>query len=320
MAYEHLVPNKEYTLKGVVMDKATNQPMIINGRKIAVEKVFVPETPSGKITVRFRIHATEIKRQTDLVVFETLYDEGQEIAVHCDINDKGQTVTVKIPQIKTTAMSDGQKDITAEKEITVIDTVEYANLIVGKEYKVSGVLMDRKTGRPLTENGKNIISETVFTAEKENGEITVKFVFDGSVITEDTEVVVFEKESKLSKKLYATGNGRCNLLNKNLNKDKYNHPDFMAPILEKYGYPFLEGVLKSLGIEVASSGNLLQRFSALYSDRAYELQLLANKKTLMIKDEAFAKIKELIPYGKSSLDFNQTLYFIYKIMKIKAFV
>ena len=89
-------------------------------------------------------------------------------------------------------MSDGQKDITAEKEITVIDTVEYANLIVGKEYKVSGVLMDRKTGRPLTENGKNITSETVFTAEKENGEVTVKFVFDGSVITEDTEVVVFE--------------------------------------------------------------------------------------------------------------------------------
>ncbi|MBQ6629626.1 MAG: VaFE repeat-containing surface-anchored protein, partial [Methanobrevibacter sp.] len=80
VAYEHLIPNKEYTLKGIVMDKATNQPMIINGRKIAVEKVFVPETPSGRITVRFRIHATEIKKQTDLVVFETLYDDGQEIA------------------------------------------------------------------------------------------------------------------------------------------------------------------------------------------------------------------------------------------------
>ncbi|MGC2873446.1 PucR family transcriptional regulator [Ihubacter sp. mB4P-1] len=32
------------------------------------------------------------------------------------------------------------------------------------------------------------------------------------------------------------------------------------------------------------------------------------------------KIRELIPYGRSSLDFNQTLYFIYKIMKLKAFV
>ena len=52
--------------------------------------------------------------------------------------------------------------------------------------------------------------------------------------------------------------------------------------------------IKELGIEIASSGNLLQRFSALYSQRAYELQVLANEKTLMIKDEAFKKIKELV--------------------------
>ena len=32
------------------------------------------------------------------------------------------------------------------------------------------------------------------------------------------------------------------------------------------------------------------------------------------------KIRELIPYGKSSLDFNQSLYFLYKIIKIKALV
>ena len=67
----------------------------------------------------------------------------------------------------------------------------------------------------------------------------------------------------------------------------------LLPRISLADYGSVEFV-KSLGVEVASSGNLLQRFSALYSDRAYELQLLANKKTLMIKDEAFAKIKELI--------------------------
>ena len=67
----------------------------------------------------------------------------------------------------------------------------------------------------------------------------------------------------------------------------------LLPRISLADYGSVEYV-KSLGIEVASSGNLLQRFSALYSERAYELQLLANKKTLMIKDEAFAKIKELI--------------------------
>ena len=93
----------------------------------------------------------------------------------------------------------------------------------------------------------------------------------------ESEVVVFEKESKLSKKLYATGNGHCNLLNKNLTKDKYNHPDFMAPILEKYGYPFLEGVLKSLGIELTANGDYVYPLSESAPSYALYLKKLAEK-------------------------------------------
>ncbi|MBR4812197.1 MAG: NAD(P)/FAD-dependent oxidoreductase, partial [Bacilli bacterium] len=93
----------------------------------------------------------------------------------------------------------------------------------------------------------------------------------------ESEVVVFEKESKLSKKLYATGNGHCNLLNKNLTKDKYNHPDFMAPILEKYGYPFLEGVLKTLGIELTANGDYVYPLSESAPSYALYLKKLAEK-------------------------------------------
>lgn len=50
--------------------------------------------------------------------------------------------------------------------------------------------------------------------------------------------------------------------------------------------------VKSLGIEVLSSADLLQRFSALYSERALELQKKACALALKIKDEAFQKIKE----------------------------
>ncbi len=50
--------------------------------------------------------------------------------------------------------------------------------------------------------------------------------------------------------------------------------------------------IKSLGIEISSSGDLLQQFNAVYSSRACELQLQACKLALQIKDEAFAKIKE----------------------------
>ena len=52
--------------------------------------------------------------------------------------------------------------------------------------------------------------------------------------------------------------------------------------------------VKSLGLEVRSSADVLQELTAVYSPRAYQLQLKADQLTLMIKDEAFAKIKELI--------------------------
>ena len=59
--------------------------------------------------------------------------------------------------------------------------------------------------------------------------------------------------------------------------------------------------IKSLGLEVRSSGDVLQRITAVYSKRAYELQKQACELTLKIKDEAFQKIKELIEKdGKTS--------------------
>src|SRR5574344_2297667 len=50
--------------------------------------------------------------------------------------------------------------------------------------------------------------------------------------------------------------------------------------------------IRSLGIEIASSADILQSFSAAYSERAHQLQIKACELTLKIKDEAFRKIKE----------------------------
>ncbi len=52
--------------------------------------------------------------------------------------------------------------------------------------------------------------------------------------------------------------------------------------------------IKSLGINIDSSADLLQSITAVYSERSYELQQKADALALRIKDEAFAKIKELI--------------------------
>lgn len=58
--------------------------------------------------------------------------------------------------------------------------------------------------------------------------------------------------------------------------------------------------IKSLGIQVLSSQNLLQIFSAAYDRESYSLQMEACQKTLQIKDEAFAFIKkEILENGKT---------------------
>lgn len=59
-------------------------------------------------------------RSTSLVVFETLYKDGKELAVHADIEDENQTVKVKIPEIGTKATVDGKKEVTAFMQTTLL--------------------------------------------------------------------------------------------------------------------------------------------------------------------------------------------------------
>lgn len=190
--YKHLVPSKEYTVKGVLMDKATGKELLIDGKKITSEATFIPEEPTGEVIVSFEFDARYIKEETNIVVFESLYSDEKELAVHADIDDEGQTVTVKIPKIGTKASVDGKKEFTANGDITIDDVVSYKNLTVGKEYTVSGVLMDKSTGKAFLVDGKEVSSEVTFTPETADGEVTVSFTFDGSAITKDTEIVVFE--------------------------------------------------------------------------------------------------------------------------------
>ncbi len=190
--YKHLVPGKEYTVKGILMDKATGEPLLIDEKEIRSETTFTPYEPTGSVTVEFTFDARYINEETNIVVFESLYSEDKELAVHADIEDEGQTVTVKIPEFGTKASIDGKKEFTANGDITIDDVVFYKNLTAGKEYTVSGVLMDKATGKAFFVDGKEVCSEVTFTPETADGEVTVSFTFDGSVITKETEIVVFE--------------------------------------------------------------------------------------------------------------------------------
>lgn len=93
--YKHLVPNTEYVIKGTLMDKSTGKPFKVKGKEITSTVKFVPDKANGKVEVTFTFDGSAIKKDTKLVVFETLYRDGVELTTHADINDDGQTVTIK---------------------------------------------------------------------------------------------------------------------------------------------------------------------------------------------------------------------------------
>lgn len=93
--YKHLVPNTEYVIKGTLMDKSTGKPFKVKDKEITSTVKFVPDKTDGKVEVTFTFDGSAIKKDTKLVVFETLYRDGVELTAHTDINDDGQTVTIK---------------------------------------------------------------------------------------------------------------------------------------------------------------------------------------------------------------------------------
>lgn len=202
--YTHLVPGKEYTIKGVLMDKATGEALKIDSAEIRSETVFTPENPSGSVTVVFEFDAKYIKADTDIVVFENLYQDGRGLAVHADIEDESQTVTVHVPEIGTQATIGEEKEVTIDGPVTIDDVVAYKNLTPGKEYSVYGILMDKTTGEALKVGGEEIHAESTFTPETADGETVVQFITTGLV--DSTEIVAFESLSREGIELAAHAN------------------------------------------------------------------------------------------------------------------
>lgn len=174
------------------MDKATEAPLLVDGEQVEAETTFTPETPNGEVEVTFTFNAKALAGQ-EVVAFERLYTDNKEVAVHTDINDADQTVTFTKPDLKTIATDqNGEKEIMPEEKVSIIDKVYYEDLIVGKEYTVTGKLMDKATNKPVLSNGKEVLGETTFTPEEPNGVVEVAFDLDARELG-GREVVVFEK-------------------------------------------------------------------------------------------------------------------------------
>ena len=190
VSYEGLEVDREYTVKGVLMNKATGKVITVNGKEVTAESTFTTKAQKGTVDVTFTFDGSALE-DTLIVVLETLYTEGKKVGVHADIEDDAQTVY--LPKIRTNA-----KDSVTEIDHTealpkakIIDTVSYSSLLPGKEYTVTGTLMNKKTGEPVLIDGKKVTAGTTFVAEKAEGSVEVVFEFDASAIA-GTTVVAFE--------------------------------------------------------------------------------------------------------------------------------
>ena len=191
--YHGLQPGREYTVVGsvqyVVTDEqgnvASTGTLIQGGQEVKAQITFVPQTSEGYVDMSFTVNALELEGVSKLVVFEELYAAaGIRVAVHADINDEDQTLT--IASLGSFARTeDGGRSLSPNDEVVIIDTVYYEGLSAGTEYRMETDIMNASTGL------SDVHCTTVFTPESSSGSIDIPVRFDGSGYTGE-KLVVFE--------------------------------------------------------------------------------------------------------------------------------
>ena len=197
VSFEGLTPGNTYTLEATLMDAETGEPLRTGDGLLATDVTatveFAPEAAEGTQTVELSFDSTNLGGHR-LVVFEKLLDaEGTVLAVHEDIEDEGQTVTVV--EIGTTLIDSADGDHMVENgTVTVVDTVEYKGLVAGETYTAHGTIMDKSTGLALEDSDGNPVTSTAeFVAENSEGTVEVVFELDASQLEEGAALVAFEE-------------------------------------------------------------------------------------------------------------------------------
>ena len=192
VAYRNLVPGKEYTVRGTAVDKETGEPLTdADGNELVSTAKFTAASADGSVDVKFTFDGTAMAGRS-VVFFENVYYTDKLIAVHADIDDEAQTVHIPLIFTSVKDKDTNSHMSLAGSDVTLTDTVAYRNLVPGKTYTISGTLMDQRTGKAVTVNGKAVTSSADFTPDTADGETTVDFHFNTNGL-DDTTVVVFEK-------------------------------------------------------------------------------------------------------------------------------
>ena len=200
VSLDGLKKGTKYQLKGWEMVKSENTELLIDGKPVENDLTFTAKDSKMEVQIDFTFNASAFAGK-ELVTFEELYDltnpnEPVKVAEHKDIEDDGQTVTIKerVIDIHTKACdkATGDKMILASKDITIVDTVALAGLEKDTKYQLKGWEMVRSKNTKLLIDGKPVENDLMFTAEDSEMEMQLFFTFNASELA-GKELVTFEE-------------------------------------------------------------------------------------------------------------------------------
>ncbi|MCR0570855.1 VaFE repeat-containing surface-anchored protein [[Clostridium] innocuum] len=115
----------KYQLKGWQMIKEENAELVIDGKRVENDYSFVADSETMEVQIVFTFDASKLGGK-DLVTFEELYDlsnpdEPKKVTEHKDIEDKGQTVSVK-EKPETPAPEEPEKPSTPDTPVQKTDS------------------------------------------------------------------------------------------------------------------------------------------------------------------------------------------------------
>lgn len=198
--YSNLIPGKEYTLSAKLVRKKISMDQIhdtnmeegdsvfdeIEGA--TAELKFTPEEADGEVEIEIPVDTSDLVGEA-IVAFETVTYNDVEVAVHADIEDENQTIYV--PEIGTTLTEkeSGLHEIKPGEKTVITDVVEYKNLKPDTKYIMHGRLIDKDTGKEITDTYQE---QEFTTSDTGSGEMTMEFVVDSTNL-DGKSVVAFEK-------------------------------------------------------------------------------------------------------------------------------
>lgn len=195
-----LTKGERFTLKGVVYNKSTRKPMLVDGKQVTNSIDFTAKGNSEEVALKYQYNglksdAYHKDKNDDLVSFVYLYKDGILIDKEEDFDSFDQTI--KLPSCGTSA-SDGITKLHvgyASKTAIFRDSVDYYNLIVGDWYSTTLTLHLNKNGKdagPLKDANGNLITATVkFQAKTTDGSVKVEVKYDASLLAGET-ITAFE--------------------------------------------------------------------------------------------------------------------------------